>query len=47
MKGPFGYGYLVEGPNGEPEGGEWEPIKILLDGYRGSNKMSTTSNTRL
>jgi hypothetical protein len=26
---------------------EWEPIKILLEGDRGSNKMNTTSNTRL
>jgi hypothetical protein len=34
--------------NGEPErGSEWEPIKILLEGDRGSNKMNTTSNTRL
>jgi hypothetical protein len=25
---------------GEPEGGsEWEPIKILLEGYGNSNKM--------
>jgi hypothetical protein len=33
---------------GEPEGGsEWEPIKILLEGDRGSNKMNTASNTRL
>jgi hypothetical protein len=32
---------------GEPErGSEWEPIKILLDGDRGSNKMNTASNTR-
>jgi hypothetical protein len=26
---------------------EWEPIKILLEGDEGSNKMDTTSNTRL
>jgi hypothetical protein len=26
---------------------QWEPIKILLEGDRGSNKMNTTSNTRL
>jgi hypothetical protein len=33
---------------GEPErGSEWEPIKILLERDRGSNKMNTTSNTRL
>jgi hypothetical protein len=33
---------------GEPEGGsEWEPIKILLEGDGGSNKMNTASNTRL
>jgi hypothetical protein len=28
-------------------GSEWEPIKILLDGDGDSNKMNTTSNTRL
>jgi hypothetical protein len=28
-------------------GSEWEPIKILLDGDRDSNKMNSTSNTRL
>jgi hypothetical protein len=28
-------------------GGEWEPIKILLEGDKGSDKMNTTSNTRL
>jgi hypothetical protein len=28
-------------------GGEWEPIKILSEGDRGSNKMNSTSNTRL
>jgi hypothetical protein len=28
-------------------GSEWEPIKILLEGDRGSNKMNTASNTRL
>jgi hypothetical protein len=28
-------------------GSEWEPIKILLEGDRGSNKMKTTSNKRL
>jgi hypothetical protein len=28
-------------------GSEWEPIKILLKGDRNSNKMNTTSNTRL
>jgi hypothetical protein len=33
---------------GEPEGGsEWEPIKVLLEGDRDSNKMNTASNTRL
>jgi hypothetical protein len=33
---------------GEPErGSEWEPIKILLEGDRDSNKMNTASNTRL
>jgi hypothetical protein len=28
-------------------GSEWEPIKILLKGGRGSNKMNTAFNTRL
>jgi hypothetical protein len=28
------------------EGSEWEPIKILLEGDRNSNKMNSTSNTR-
>jgi hypothetical protein len=28
-------------------GGEWEPIKILLEGGGNSEKMSTASNTRL
>jgi transposase InsO family protein len=28
-------------------GSEWEPIKILLEGDRGSNKMNSASNTRL
>jgi hypothetical protein len=33
---------------GEPErGSEWEPIKILLEGDVGSNKMKTAFNTRL
>jgi hypothetical protein len=38
-----------EGPKRRTrEGGsEWEPIKILLEGDRDSNKMNTTSNTRL
>jgi hypothetical protein len=38
-----------EGPKRRTrEGGsEWEPIKILLKGDRGSNKMNTASNTRL
>jgi hypothetical protein len=34
----------------EPErggGSEWEPIKILLEGDGGSNKMNIASNTRL
>jgi hypothetical protein len=34
--------------NGEPKrGSEWEPIKILLEGDRCSNKMNTAPNTRL
>jgi hypothetical protein len=28
-------------------GSEWEPIKVLLKGDEGSNKMNTTFNTRL
>jgi photosystem II stability/assembly factor-like uncharacterized protein len=28
-------------------GSEWEPIKILLDGDRNSNKMNEATNTRL
>jgi photosystem II stability/assembly factor-like uncharacterized protein len=28
-------------------GSEWEPIKILLDGDRNSNKMNVATNTRL
>jgi hypothetical protein len=33
---------------GKPEReSEWEPIKIILEGDRGSNKMNTASNTRL
>jgi hypothetical protein len=39
----------IEGPKCRTrEGGsEWEPIKILLEGDRDSNKMNTASNTRL
>jgi hypothetical protein len=39
----------IEGPiRRTREGGsEWEPIKILLEGDRNSNKMNTDSNTRL
>jgi hypothetical protein len=34
--------------NDEPDrGSEWEPIKIFLEGDRGSNKMNPASNTRL
>jgi hypothetical protein len=45
---PQGKGKLKD-QNGEPERGEseWEPIKILLEGDRGSNKMNTASHTRL
>jgi hypothetical protein len=41
--------FSSEGPIRQTrEGGsEWEPIKILLEGDGGSNKMNTTSNTRL
>jgi hypothetical protein len=39
---------LLKDRYGEPErGSEWEPIKILLEGDGNSNKMNTTSNTRL
>jgi hypothetical protein len=39
----------IEGPiRRTREGGsEWEPIKILLEGDRNSNKMNKASNTRL
>jgi hypothetical protein len=38
----------VKDRNDEPKrGSEWEPIKILLGGDRNSNKMNSTSNTRL
>jgi hypothetical protein len=40
----------LEGPirrTREGGGSEWEPIKILLEGDGNSNKMNTTSNTRL
>jgi hypothetical protein len=34
--------------NDEPErGSEWEPIKVLLEGDRDSNKMNAASNTHL
>jgi hypothetical protein len=38
---------FVKDRYGEPErgGSEWEPIKILLDGDRNSNKMDAASNT--
>jgi hypothetical protein len=41
--------FPTEGPiRRTREGGsEWEPIKILLEGDRNSNKMNTASNTRL
>jgi hypothetical protein len=40
--------FMVKDRYGEPEGGsEWEPIKILLEGDRDSNKTNTASNTRL
>jgi hypothetical protein len=40
--------FLLKDWYGEPEGGsEWEPIKILLDGDRNSNKMNAASNTCL
>jgi hypothetical protein len=40
--------WAVEGPIANQRGGsEWEPIKILLEGDRDSNKMNTASNTRL
>jgi hypothetical protein len=41
--------YQLKDRYDEPKraGGEWEPIKILLEGDEGSNKMNTASNTRL
>jgi hypothetical protein len=40
--------FMVKDRYSEPEGGsEWEPIKILLEGDRDSNKTNTASNTRL
>jgi hypothetical protein len=46
---PRGTAHTPEGPirRTRERGSEWEPIKILLEGDRGSNKMNTTSNTRL
>jgi hypothetical protein len=41
---------IIEGPirrTREGGGSEWGPIKILLEGVGGSNKMNTASNTRL
>jgi hypothetical protein len=39
---------VIEGPiRRTREGGEWEPIKILLEGDGDSNKTNTASNTRL
>jgi hypothetical protein len=45
----FRRGRCSEGPiRRTREGGsEWEPIKILLDGDKNSNKTNTASNTRL
>jgi hypothetical protein len=39
----------IEGPiwRTREGGSEWEPIKILLEGDGGSNKMNTASNTHL
>jgi hypothetical protein len=43
-----GRSWTSEGPIWQTrEGGEWEPIKILLEGDGDSNKTKTTSNTRL
>jgi hypothetical protein len=33
---------MIKDRNGEPEGGEWESIKILLEGDRDSNELNTT-----
>jgi hypothetical protein len=40
---------ISEGPKWRTKerGSEWKPIKILLEGDGDSNKMNTTSNTRL
>jgi hypothetical protein len=42
-------GVLMKYRYGKPKrwGSEWEPIKILLEGDRGSKKMNSASNTRL
>jgi hypothetical protein len=41
-------GLAFEGPIRRTRGGsEWEPINILIEGDRGSNKMNTVSNTHL
>jgi hypothetical protein len=39
--------WRTETANQREGGSEWEPIKILLEGDKGSNKMNTASNTRL
>jgi hypothetical protein len=39
--------WRTETANHKGEGSEWEPIKILLQGDRCSNKMNMASNTRL
>jgi hypothetical protein len=41
--------WIFEGPiwRTREGGSEWEPIKILLEGDRHSNKVNKASNTRL
>jgi hypothetical protein len=44
----FHVGWLWRTDTANQRGGsEWEPIKILLDGDRNSNKMNAATNTRL
>jgi hypothetical protein len=48
-KDPKSLAQVLKDRNDERErgGSEWEPIKIILEGDRCSNKMNMTSNTRL
>jgi hypothetical protein len=44
---PLPRGKVKDRYDEQERGGEWQPIKNLLEGDGGSNKMNTTSNTRL